>query len=43
MLTTSRFALNHIASPGLGLEQFLRLAPSIGAEALRASIRALRE
>ena len=30
MLTTSRFALNRIASPGLGLEQFLRLAQSVG-------------
>jgi predicted xylose isomerase-like sugar epimerase len=30
LLTTSRFALNRIASPGLGLERFLRLAQSVG-------------
>jgi 2-keto-myo-inositol isomerase len=30
LLSTSRFALNRIASPGLGLEPFLRLAKSVG-------------
>jgi 2-keto-myo-inositol isomerase len=30
MLSTTRFALNRIASPRLGLEEFLRLAKSVG-------------